>query len=89
LDCDVFFPIPAGIAGGTVAGEPLILALAIEPSTLLDPFNPPTEGADTMPTNDRAGDFAIRGRRLCLNRIGVVFAGESVERRVKDVLSAS
>jgi hypothetical protein len=82
--------MPAGIAGGTVAGEPLIMfALVIEPSTLLDLFNPVTKGADTMPTNDRAGDFGIRGGRPCLSRIGVVFVGESVERRVKDVLSAS
>ena len=58
LDCDVFcFPLLPGAAGGMVDGEPLMLALAIEPPSLLDPFNPPAEGAETMPANDRAGDF--------------------------------
>lgn len=75
LDCDVFFPVLPGIAGGTVAGEPLMFALAIEPSTVLDPFNPPTVGAETMPTNGGAGRVGSRGGRLCVNRLGMYSGG--------------
>lgn len=56
LDSAVFcFPLLPGIAGGTVAGEPLMVAFAIEPPASFGLLEVATERAETRGRNNRAG----------------------------------
>jgi hypothetical protein len=67
-----------------------MLALAIEPPALLDPFNPPAEGAEIMPTKDRAGAVqSQRSPRLAEVDSEWCSQGKSVGVRVKQVMRAS
>jgi hypothetical protein len=85
LDCAVFcFALLPGAAGGIVDGEFLMLALAIEPPAL------PAEGAEIMPTKDRAGAVqSQRSPRLAEVDSEWCSQGKSVGVRVKQVLYAS